>query len=805
MLIDIKRTSHGVEEENLCRRDEREEVLLFNHRIIDITVQSERCFKLPLSLLFHLMEGFSKLFFNSMSSKEQVQGVEHEYEDHPDDDDFLTIVPENQRGQVTFDPGYTPRTNYGRSNGQPMGNGAAVVPVLIDRSAPAPFGATGTMNGSRSESGKARARANSYVLDDTIHLIKGKGILASRKDVSVDPDEFAAGCKLLQAAALGNLQNVIGYLNLRPNHINFRDYDRRTALHVAASEGKLNIVMNLIEKYNSPINRSDRWGGSALDDAHRHRHSEVIQYLRSKGASTGSTDHTTILITAAATGDLDELQVLLNGIDASSSSPTKGNSKIGKSQSNSNSSKSTTNPILARTKVDINGGDYDGRTALHVAAAGGHVKVCKFLVSKGANVNALDNWGGRPTDDAMRMGRLACIRVLKECGGTSGQVRHIGESSDRGTTKYKEDKNLLVQFSELDVLDKIGAGAFGEIFKCRWRGTLVAAKCIKSTKIIEYWKEDNLMTSQKSLKNKTEEFTEKEVQLALTDFRMETGILRTLRHPNIVMLLGYSTTENFEVMISELMKCSLLDVFKSQMIHRTSMSKKKQILYAQQLARGMNYLHKCTPPVIHRDLKPANLLIDLSGTLKISDFGLAKVRPDPLLQETDKFRMTGETGSYRFMAPEVFRHEHYSETVDVYSFAMIFYYLLAGRPPWEQLSGLKAVIQASTEADRPIVDRSWDIKISGLMQRCWEETPSSRPSFSVILEELHSYSSEYKYWYLHKRLFMPAACYLLYIVVLTCFVPLFALLETALKLDIDNISLPDEGGRSCCNSKCVIS
>jgi len=209
------------------------------------------------------------------------------------------------------------------------------------------------------------------------------------------------------------------------------------------------------------------------------------------------------------------------------------------------------------------------------------------------------------------------------------------------------------------------------------------------------------------------------------------------------MLLGYSTTENFEVMISELMKCSLLDVFKSHIINHTRMSKKTQILYAQQLARGMNYLHKCKPPIIHRDLKPANLLVDASGALKISDFGLAKVRPDPSLQEKDKFRMTGETGSYRFMAPEVFRHEDYTETVDVYSFAMIFYYLLAGRPPWEQLNGLKAVIKAATEADRPVVGRAWDIQMSGLMQRCWEETPSSRPPFSEILNELQDYSSEY--------------------------------------------------------------
>ena len=51
-------------------------------------------------------------------------------------------------------------------------------------------------------------------------------------------------------------------------------------------------------------------------------------------------------------------------------------------------------------------------------------------------------------------------------------------------------------------------------------------------------------------------------------------------------------------------------------------------LLATALAQGMNYLHTCKPPILHRDLKPANLLLDFSDTLKVSDFGLAKLRPE---------------------------------------------------------------------------------------------------------------------------------------------------------------------------------
>lgn len=218
--------------------------------------------------------------------------------------------------------------------------------------------------------------------------------------------------------------------------------------------------------------------------------------------------------------------------------------------------------------------------------------------------------------------------------------------------------------------------------------------------------------------------------------------MRRLRHPNIVMMLAYSHTDEVEVMISEICRCSLLDIFKANNINNTQLPKRTQIVYAQQLAAGMNHLHKSRPPIIHRDLKPANLLIDFSGMLKIADFGLAKIRPNPEQNEVEAFQMTGETGSYRFMAPEVFRHEEYSETVDVYSYAMIFYYMLRSSPPWNNLSGVDAATKAAVDGERPLIPRDVDDRLSNLLKKCWDENPKARPGFDEIITSLKIYSHD---------------------------------------------------------------
>ncbi|XP_020575671.1 serine/threonine-protein kinase STY46-like [Phalaenopsis equestris] len=150
----------------------------------------------------------------------------------------------------------------------------------------------------------------------------------------------------------------------------------------------------------------------------------------------------------------------------------------------------------------------------------------------------------------------------------------------------------------------------------------------------------------------------------------------------------------------------------------------------------MAYLHNEPNVIIHRDLKPRNVLLVNSNAdhLKVGDFGLSKLIK--VQNSNDVYKMTGETGSYRYMAPEVFKHRKYDKKVDVFSFAMILYEMLEGDPPLANYEPYEAA-KFVAEGHRPTFRaKGYTPELRELTEHCWAADMNRRPSFLEILKKL---------------------------------------------------------------------
>lgn len=385
--------------------------------------------------------------------------------------------------------------------------------------------------------------------------------------------------------------------------------------------------------------------------------------------------------------------------------------------------------------------DYDKRTPLHIAAAEGAFSVVQWLVvEEGVDVNALDRHNHTALEEAVRMDHVEVVNLLTKYESRvyeEGKLIPLDKSKLSGLVSTRGqvlellgwDPEWEVNPKDIKMVQRIGAGEFGEVYKARWHGSYVAAKVLKRSD-----------------------------EIALGDFRTEIAILRKIHHPNCVQFLGACTKQKPYIVLTELMACSLADAFQKTFF---ALSQRRQVEVALDFARGMAYLHSRRQPVVHRDLKPANLMISGNlnadvehlfldaGVIKVTDFGLSKSlvpvekhgRLEGHLQET--YKMTGETGSYRYMAPEVFRHEPYNQKVDVYSFAMIIYQLFETEVPFAGQDPVDAARQAAMLCTRPGFPPRRQLsamakELRGLVEQCWDPEPEKRPSFEDVITLLEA-------------------------------------------------------------------
>lgn len=265
------------------------------------------------------------------------------------------------------------------------------------------------------------------------------------------------------------------------------------------------------------------------------------------------------------------------------------------------------------------------------------------------------------------------------------------------------DPSRIIHPDKVSLGIELGRGGFAKAFHCEWNGMSAVAKIIKVGKMNE--------ETRKLLSN-------------------ECDIWSRLSHSNIVSLYGISSASNSLVLVCEYFAGgALLARHQSLLDSRAALLDQEEVAkMLKQVVSGMAYLHDFDPPVLHRDLKSANILLSRDGDrLAIGDFGLARY------QSTDR-TMTAETGSYRWMAPEVVRHESYNTACDVYSFAILAWEMLTYRIPFEDCTPVQAALAVAKNSRQLLIpDQYKDTDIEAIVTKCWHPQPSQRPSFAHLL------------------------------------------------------------------------
>ncbi|KAL9419223.1 hypothetical protein AB3S75_037056 [Citrus x aurantiifolia] len=268
---------------------------------------------------------------------------------------------------------------------------------------------------------------------------------------------------------------------------------------------------------------------------------------------------------------------------------------------------------------------------------------------------------------------------------------------------YLEEEGLEIRWSELLIKKKIGEGSFGTVYHAEWRNSDVAVKIL----IEQEFHEDRFK-----------------------EFLREVAIMKGLRHPNIVLLMGAVTEPpNLSIVTEYLSRGSLY-----KLLHipdaRVVVDERLRLNMAYDVAKGMNYLHQRRPPIVHRDLKSPNLLVDSTYTVKVCDFGLSRSKPNTYISSKTA------AGTPEWMAPEVLREDPSNEKSDVFSFGVILWELITLQKPWRNSTPSQVISAVGFKGRRLEIPKNVNPMVAALIETCWAEEPEIRPSFPSIMETL---------------------------------------------------------------------
>lgn len=268
-------------------------------------------------------------------------------------------------------------------------------------------------------------------------------------------------------------------------------------------------------------------------------------------------------------------------------------------------------------------------------------------------------------------------------------------------------RQLLLDGSPIEmgnylILDRIGQGGMGLVYKAKHQqmGRIVALKVILN--------KSSLTANER--------------------FQREIKVIAAIKHPNVVTAYDAGDVDGVQYLVMEYIPGMNLSRHVS---HNGPLQISVALRYLRQVAEGLKHIHDAG--IIHRDIKPSNLLLEDSGTVKITDLGLSRLIEWPADSEADTMAdLTGHgqiIGTVDYMAPEQFvNSRNLDRRADFYSVGCTLYFLLAGKPPFAGSSAGEKVI-AHREQRAPSLRQARESvseELEALYQRLIAKRPEQR-------------------------------------------------------------------------------
>ncbi|PRP78638.1 hypothetical protein PROFUN_13512 [Planoprotostelium fungivorum] len=275
----------------------------------------------------------------------------------------------------------------------------------------------------------------------------------------------------------------------------------------------------------------------------------------------------------------------------------------------------------------------------------------------------------------------------------------IDRNQIRDNSVYHNGSLLeLASSGTAEIIQKVGEGAYGVVWKARYRGNFVAMKQIKTAdmEVIE-------------------------------GFMSEVELMKRLSpHPNVVSFIGFVARPL--ALITEFMEGGSLE---SYVIRNPTMSYKSRVSILKGVADGM--AHLASERVLHKDLAARNVLLSEDLVPKVSDFGLSRI-------------LASEAEIHQSKSPEALRGQ-FSEKSDVWAWGVLCIEVMTGNPPFPDLTAAEFVVKVASDnihskLIQQIPERTMDSILSHTLVEVFQNDPNYRPTFSSIsswlVKSIHS-------------------------------------------------------------------